>query len=529
MEVQTPLRKSSKIARLRNRFTKWFRKKSFLGKCVTVFLLVWLALFVFAERNLYGVLLLKLRIYAPVLIVCGLIVWAIYKWFWKRLPPKKKLIWGIAIIVLLVIDIAWIKLTPWGVYDYASNYYRYKTIEKISITSLPETDHEVIQPLVSVRTVAHQQLQGPYSVSNPYLVRDSNEYKMVMALQPNTFWGKIGKKINRIYSISAESSEMNFSGENQSEVSFTVADKLLLARNAHTATMRRLSLFQLFSIEIGEPRFMKDDNGEWVQVVPLIKWKGILFPQPEFGGVNIIRQSQKTGIGSMLNRFLFGAGTLYSPKEMKQFRFLQRQNLMPKKVTLSIAESFRFQKGFWAPMPSNHDGDTRIPVVEEDEIDEQPMTVFFNMSQVAQAEDMLYEYVGLQPYDEKKDGLVASLFIPSDGQMKVYVYVHDPKKDGVIGATAIPSRVREQKQSTDWTESKVTGIRPYIKKVNGRIRSFWRASIVTRSKHSDGWYSGVNSEIALIDQQSQHIIWVNPQRPQQWIAQSDSIVVTKVP
>ena len=32
---------------------------------------------------------------------------------------------------------------------------------------------------------------------------------------------------------------------------------------------------------------MKNDAGEWVEVVSLIKWKGFFFPYPTFGGVVI--------------------------------------------------------------------------------------------------------------------------------------------------------------------------------------------------------------------------------------------------
>ena len=34
--------------------------------------------------------------------------------------------------------------------------------------------------------------------------------------------------------------------------------------------------------------YMKNDQGDWVQVVSLIKWKGFLFPYPTFGGVMVI-------------------------------------------------------------------------------------------------------------------------------------------------------------------------------------------------------------------------------------------------
>ncbi len=531
MEVQQTTRKPGKMARLRNRFRNWFRKRSIVTQGTLVLIMIWLVLLIFAERSAYGVLLLKLRIYTLAWIIFGGLIWVAYKYFWKRLTPKKKVRWGIGLGIFLLLDIFVFKLTPWGMYDYASSYYRYQTIQKVYLDELPETDHEAIQPRIIVYTAANQQLQGTNTVSKPFLVRDDSTYQWTLVVEPNTFKGRFSRNVSTVYSVPAENQTISFSGRNQSEVSFNVAERLYLGRQAHTATMRKLSFFQLFSYEVGIPRFMKDDDGEWVEVVPLIKWKGILFPQPVFGGVNVIRQNHRHDIGNTFRRFLLGEGTIYTPKQMKKFRYLQNQNLMPEEVTLSIARSFRFQKGFWAPMPWNHNNDTRIPKVEEDGMDEQPMTVFFKMSHVAEAKDMLYEYVGLETYDESKNGLLTSIFIPSDGEMVVYTYHYDSRKDEVVGATAIPSRVKSKFPTIDWDHSKVSAIRPYIKLINDTIRSCWRATVVTRDKDGGGWYSPANSNIALVDPIADRIVMVEAAKPQTWLAAitADTSTVSKVP
>ena len=205
-------------------------------------------------------------------------------------------------------------------------------------------------------------------------VRDSAAYRWTMAKEPSThYWVKrLSEGVKLVYSVPAEVSSLNFSGQNQSPVNFSIGQTLLLGEEAQVATLRCLPFYDLFTTEVGEPRFMRDDHHQWVQVLPLIRWTGhgfwgIFFPQPEFGGVQVIRQGD--GECSFFSvacaqRALFGAGTTYTPEQMEKIPYLQNQNLMPKEVVMSIASSFRFQKGFMAPLPIYHNGDTRIPEID---------------------------------------------------------------------------------------------------------------------------------------------------------------------
>ena len=61
---------------------------------------------------------------------------------------------------------------------------------------------------------------------------------------------------------------------------------------------------------------MKNDEGEWVQVVSLINWKGFFFPYPTFGGVVVIQPGEHD-FNDYLERLTIGKGQYISPEEMK--------------------------------------------------------------------------------------------------------------------------------------------------------------------------------------------------------------------
>ena len=49
------------------------------------------------------------------------------------------------------------------------------------------------------------------------------------------------------------------------------------------------------------------------------------------------------------------------PEQVGDHKFLKGQNILSKTVSRSMADSLRFQNGFFAPAPGYHDGDVRVP------------------------------------------------------------------------------------------------------------------------------------------------------------------------
>lgn len=515
----------------RSRFGNWFHKKSFFVKTLLILFSSLFLLFAFTERILLSPVFIALYRFGPIILLVLLFFYGIYKFLFK----KKKALGKFVIIAVLVGFIGlciWLRLSPLGLYNYLSSYHRFNTLEKVYLPTIPETDNEVMQSHISIKTIAEQELSETEKVSDPFIIRDSNDYRYVLVKEPSYSLQQLVRSVNTIYSIPALESSLEFSGKNQAEVDFAIGETLLLGSNTHTATLRALSFLDFFHTELGKPRFMKDDEGQLVQVIPLIKWYstglfGIFFPQPEFGGVHVIKDGEghASDMKKFLKRSFFGVGETYSISEMKKFRFLQNQNLMPTKVSMSVAKSFRFQNGFTAPLPMNHYGDVRIPHLD-DGIGELPITAFFKMSAVSgNAKDMLYEYIPLEPYDSSKHGLVLSVYLPSDGGMTVYIHRHT--NDVYPGISTVAGKARESKQQVDWTQTKVADVRPFNKKLFGEVRPFWLFSLVTKAQSSHGFASSKNASMGLVDPTNQNVLWLNPEERDKWEEQLQEMLTPK--
>lgn len=505
------------IPRKPSRILAWFRKKSLIGKIVTLIILAWLCVLFVAERNCYAWIFLLLRKYISIVILSFFLILMLYKAF--KVSRKKGKVLLIVLLLMVIGSCIMTGLTPWAMYGYVSGYVRYTTLNQVPIQILPETAYEPIQPQISIQTLAEQRLQETETVSPPFQIRDGSEFRWTMAKEPSQqyVYQRLFGKIKTVFSVSTQAPSPNFSDKNLVDVDFAIGKTLLLSCEIHTAVIRKQSFFDLFSIETGEPRFMRDDLGNWVQVVPLIRWEGIFFPQPAFGGVHVINQGHVTSVGEFIKRFLFGVGVTYSPEEMKKFAYLQNQNLMPTIISETIAKSFRYKNGFFAPLPIYHEGDTRIPKMD-DGIGDQPIVEYFKMSAVSpRSRDMLFDYFGLEPFDTTKHGIITSLFVPKDGQMIVYVYEHG--EDGMAGMSAIPSKIRESRPTTDWSINKIADVRCYNRVIGGKSRSFWMTSVVTKTQNLHGFVSGGLPATAIVDSKYDRVVWVNPEKPETW--QSD--------
>jgi len=292
---------------------------------------------------------------------------------------------------------------------------------------------------------------------------------------------------------------------------------LFLSHQVQTAVIKTFNIWRYLNYEPADVLYFTDDDGEWVQVVPLIRWRGLLFPRPEFGGVQIIRQME----GSTLKLILFGAGTWLSPQEVKNKRFLNGQNIMPLQVSRYIAESFRFQKGFFAPLPWSHNGDVRIPDLPSD-VNDEPFPSYFKFSdnQSSKIQSKIYQYFGLEPYDSDKQGLSISVFVPADAEHEVYVYRHYQKEDftgSMTGVSAIAAKVMESRKEYDWQRNRPVEHRPYIKKIDGKIHFFWLTTVVTSKEQGSNFISGSEPSLVLTDATYNKSIWLNPLEQDKWI------------
>lgn len=425
----------------------------------------------------------------------------------------------IGILITLMLFYSAMYFVGWHLqmYDYMKLYTVYNNLNKIELNELPLTQNERIQPLRNVFSMANESVGQTKDVSLPHLVRIDGQNKWTMAIQPTEkyVWQGITDNTEEVFAVSSTSPFPRFSGENRIATTFSIGESLKFSRNTYNAVVQRFNVFQLFTMEPSDTFYMKNDNGYWVQVVSLIKWKGFLFPYPSFGGVMVI-DSGAHDIKDYFERILIGKGTYISPTEMKNYKFLVGQNILSEKVSRLQAESLKFIGGFTDPLPWNMKTAVKIPEMPSDE-NQQPYVTDFDFKDTnTNAKSGLYHWFGLEPMGNERSSLTYSVFIPSDGADKLYYFDHASKKQGYAGVTAMPSKVIESRKEFDWSVNRPVEFRPYIKKIAGRKRMFFLGTISSVRKTGGNFDGSATPDLAIIDSEYRDVIWINVKRPSTW-------------
>ncbi|TXD46541.1 YibE/F family protein [Polaribacter sp. IC073] len=403
-------------------------------------------------------------------------------------------------------------------YNYMQTYNVFNDLNRIEIVELPLTQNERIQPLRNIFSMANESVGETKDVSLPHLVRVDGNNQWTMAIQPTEkyVWQGIKDNTEEVFSVSSTTPFPRFSSENRIPVTFSIGESLKFSRNTCNAVVQRLNPWMLFNYEPSDTYYMKNDQGAWVEVVSLIKWKGFFFPYPTFGGVMVI-ENGKHSFKDYLERITIGMGTYISPKEMKNYAYLTKQNTLSEKVSRLQAESLKFLAGFSDPLPWNMESAVKIPAAPKDQ-NAQPYVTDFDFSDTkTEAFSGLYHWFGLEPVGNERTSLSFSVFIPADGTNKLYFYNHAAKKEGYAGVSAMPLKVKESKKEYDWSSNTPVEFRPYIKNIAGRKRMFFLGTVSTISDDNPAQFDGsATPDLALVDSEYRDVVWINAKKPSTW-------------
>jgi hypothetical protein len=458
----------------------------------------------FFSRAVLHPVFIGMRKHIVVIVILLFLIWWFYRMFMKREWLGK-----IIIVVVFIGVVIGSKIYGPSVYRYVALYLHYQNIEKIELASLPITGYERVQPHNSIKTLINQEaLSESEDATYPRFVRGHDgKYYFTSCVGPSEEYKlqQLKKNMYEIIHVPANLPSPNFSGKYRSKVDFETGEFLLFSKNIEIATVKRFNPLQYFNLEPSEVFFIQDENQQWIQVVNLIKWKGWLFPRPVFGGVMIHRQ--KTEKDGYWSRVIWGKGEYIGPDDVKQYTYLQGQNLMPTKVSRFVAESFRYRNGFFAPMPGYHEGDIRIPDLPSEQ-NPQPFIVHCTVE--GRSEGKLYNYFGLEPYQTNKKGLNLSVYIEGDNDDLIYFIDHTTTENAYIGSSAISAKIIESKKNYDWSKSHPVESRPYVREINDEVKLFWLSTIVTRAGNAEGEYIGGSiPEITITDANYGKVVWIH--------------------
>ena len=494
--------------------TYWNKGKK--QKTITIIVSLILLIVLFVLRDDYQPALLFVRKFIFIILFSGIILFLGLRKFRKSASTGSRL----GILGLLVVFFGILYAVGWHfkMYDYMKTYNVFNHLNKVEINELPLTQNERIQPLRNIFSMANESVGETKDVSLPHLVRIGNENKWTMAIQPTEkyMWQGMTDNTEEVFSVSSTTPFPRFSSENRIPVTFSIGESLKFSRNTYNAVVQRFNFFQLFTMEPSDTYYMKNDTGQWVQVVSLIKWKGFLFPYPTFGGVMVIDNGEHD-FNDYVERILIGKGNYVSPEEMKNYPFLIGQNTLAEKVSRLQAESLKFLGGFSDPLPWNMETAVKIPEMPKDQ-NQQPYVTDFDFSDTeSDGYSGLYHWFGLEPVGEERTSLSYSVFIPADGTDKLYYYNHAAKKQGYAGVSAMPLKVKESRKEYDWTANTPVEFRPYIKNLAGKKRMFFMGTVSsisdTDSKQFDG---SATPDLVLVDSEYRDVVWIDVKHPSQW-------------
>lgn len=492
----------------------WNKGKKQKRNILIIGLIVLILLFVL--RDDYQPFLLFLRKFIFIILLSTLVLIFGLRKFRKTASTGGRL--GVLGILVLFFGLLYIVGWHFKMYDYMKTYNVFNDLNRIEINELPLTQNERIQPLQNISSMANESVGETKDVSLPHLVRVDNENKWTMAIQPTEkyVWQGITDNTEEVFAVSSTTPFPRFSNENRISVTFSIGESLKFSRNTYNAVVQRFNPWMLFNYEPSDTFYMKNDTGQWVQVVSLIKWKGFFFPYPTFGGVMVIDNGVHD-FSDYLERILIGKGTYISPEEMKKYPYLNGQNTLAEKVSRIQAESLKFLGGFSDPLPWNMETAVKIPELPKDQ-NQQPFVTDFDFSDSnSSAYSGLYHWFGLEPVGDERTSLTFSVFVPADGSDALYYYDHASKKQGYAGVSAMPLKVKESRKEYDWTANTPVEFRPYIKDIAGRKRMFFLGTVSAISEKDAGQFDGsATPDLVLIDSEYRDVIWIDVKHPSQW-------------
>ncbi|PIA77749.1 hypothetical protein BFR04_09965 [Gaetbulibacter sp. 4G1] len=485
-------------------------------KTITIIIALILLIALFVLRDDYQPALLFVRKFIFIILLSAVVLFFGLRKFRNSASTGKRI--GVLGVLAVFFGLLYVVGWHFKMYDYMKTFNVFNNLNKVEINELPLTQNERIQPLQNIFTMANESVGETKDVSLPHLVRVDDENKWTMAIQPseNYTFQQISDNTEEVFAVSSTTPFPRFSNENRIPVTFSIGESLKFSRNTYNAVVQRFNFFQLFMMEPSDTFYMKNDTGQWVQVVSLIKWKGFLFPYPTFGGVMVVNNGEHD-FNDYMERILIGKGTYISPEEMKNYPFLIGQNILAEKVSQLQAESLKFLGGFSDPLPWNMLTAVKIPEMPKDQ-NEQPYVTDFNFSDTdSNAYNGLYHWFGLEPVGQERTSLSYSVFIPADGTDKMYYYDHAAKKQGYAGVSAMPQKVKESRKEYDWNANTPVEFRPYIKDIAGRKRMFFLGTVSAISEKDAGQFDGsATPDLVLIDSEYRDVIWIDVKHPSQW-------------
>lgn len=500
----------------------WGNLKTAMGRAFrahpTSFIMVALLLIVLRGYAQPAAIFIRQHLFTVVLAV-GIVFWLRYWIQRKRLVPILAIAGTVGAIVFVIVRFGF---DPHG---FHTLFFQHGSLNKVQLEQMPQTRYERTHPLVSVKTMAGAVVADVEHIVDPDYVRYHNEYRWTVGVEPQFVIRRLFGSIKTVFAIPGQAAALDFTGDHQVRVRFTTGESMLFFRDASYLARQKFGPLKFWNYQPEDLKYIPGPDGSLVQVLTLTRWKGILFPRPVFGGVMVFEQDKNSFVASLFETFkrLFvGEGEFISAEDVTKHDWLVGQNIVPYDAARHMGLSFRFHRGYMAPMPFYHFGDVEIPDLPGD-MNDQPFTSYFDFDEDVYP-DKLYHYFALEPYRKDRQGLALSVLIPADGVGPVLFADHEESR--MIGVSPVATLVRDSKKWYDWSNTHVAEQRPYIRDIAGKRRYCYLSTVVTRqvsdadekdkSQDRVGAISGMHTEITITDALIKRPVWIENLDPSTW-------------
>lgn len=329
-----------------------------------------------------------------------------------------------------------------------------KELEFSTRTTLPTMQPVRLMPKQVATRLAEDAFQNPQEyLGDSQIALVDGKLTRVFPRLPDGLYLALTRKLTGFVTTDVSRLERDVAIEDST---FTYAEGIGVFDNLYY----RLYLEKYFVDFVPEPIYLKDDQGEWVTVVPYLTYHGFLIRTPAWGGFFLVYPD-----GRMED---------HPPADAERISWLRGNRIFPKELARYSTESFAYRKGllnYWFI----HEDQTEIadPALGVDQTTaaEQGIPVGEVMPYHIATDEGLKQFLAAKPAGASYGVYKIFLFDATTGALEVIEY---PTDSLLTGPSVAADYVRRQFPLLDWSSFYLSEPRPAT--VQGQL--YWLLSIV---------------------------------------------------
>ena len=350
-----------------------------------------------------------------------------------RIPPRNNNSAKLYVIALLTLSML-LSLESEILFSITANNIKYE-----KRADVPKFEPLRLTPKAVAKRYADDTFQNPQEyLGDSQIILVDGKLKRIFPRLPDGGILYFLKKLSGFVTVDVDTLERKVDIEN---AEFKYADGIGIFDNIYF----QLPLKKYFVSYSKEPIFIKNDEKEWVTIVPYISYRGIIFRVPYWAGVMVVHGDGK--IDDL------------SPEEASNISYLKGNRIHPKEIVEFYSHSYAYLGGLinkWFL----HENQTEIVSLPGDE----------NIFHVATTEGFK-QLVVAEPYGQSYGIYKIFIFDATTGKREIIEY---DAKSQLTGPIAAADYIKKEFPTYDWNIFNLSEPRPI--KIGDDL--YWLLSII---------------------------------------------------